>query len=110
MPKNASTDILKRWQAMDAALSGEGLHAPTFARQFRVSEKTVRRDRAAFEALGRTMVKAFLHAQCVNERGEPALPPVGDRSYDLWVWWYEDGVAPLFTANRRDPNPHDPDV
>jgi hypothetical protein len=81
MPKNPATEILKRWRAMDKALGDlEGLHIPSFARQWRVSTKTVRRDLAAFRALGQRVA-------C--ERDE-----VGRT-----VWNYEPGVERLFVSN-----------
>jgi hypothetical protein len=51
MAKAQAGTVLKRWVALDEALA-HGLHVPTFARQRRVSTRTVRRDLAAFRALG----------------------------------------------------------
>jgi hypothetical protein len=82
MPKNPSTKILERWQAMDADLGSlEGLHVPSFARRWYVSTKTVHRDLAAFRALGQSVVCELYE---------------GGRRY---VWHYEGGVQWLFLSN-----------
>ena len=53
MAKNANLDILRRWQAIDYALSRpDGLHIESFAKKISVSTRTVRRDLEVFEAVG----------------------------------------------------------
>jgi hypothetical protein len=88
MPKNSSVEVLRRWRAMDAALAIDdarlGLHVPTFAREWNVNERTVRRDLAAFRDLGQEMI--------CNDLGEEE----GRR-----CWWYARGVLPLFVENLR---------
>jgi hypothetical protein len=52
MPKNKSTEILERWQRLDYQLSRRRLEIPAFAKQRKVSSKTVYRDLEAFKELG----------------------------------------------------------
>jgi hypothetical protein len=81
MPKNSSSDILKRWKAMDAALGSlKGLSVAGFARQWKVSTKTVRRDLEAFREIGQRVIW---------ERDD-----VG-----RCCWSYEGGVEWLFVSN-----------
>jgi hypothetical protein len=84
MPKrNKANKILDRWVAMDRALSigDDGLHLPTFAAEWDVSEKTVRRDLAEFRRHG---YKAWL------------LWEEGGRR---WVWIYPPMAPPIFLRN-----------
>lgn len=83
MAKNSSTEILKRWQAMDSSLGWEGLHVASFAKQWKVSIKTVRRDLKAFEAMGK-------ETYCRLDDGQHR-------------WRYQgSGWASLFADNWRD--------
>jgi predicted DNA-binding transcriptional regulator YafY len=78
---NAAIDILKRWMAIDKALGSlDGLHIASFAKQWEVSERTVRRDLEAFQKLG-------------EEIGHD-LDADGHRH----VWHYA-GFGWMFTAN-----------
>ncbi len=80
MPKNSATTILRRWRAMDAALSSfKGLNIRKFARRQGTSEKTIHRDLKAFEALG--------------QRIQPNLHEDG------CFWTYMPGVECIFVAN-----------
>jgi hypothetical protein len=63
-----------------------GLHVPSFARKWRVSEKTVRRDLAAFAELGREAWQLVIEVS--GQRDRP--------------WQYKPDVRPLF---RHDPPP-----
>jgi hypothetical protein len=82
MPKNHTTDILRRWRAMDAALYDRGgLRLAYFTRRWGVSEKTVRRDLEAFRELGQRLYRADV----------PEEP----------FWCYYDDVRPLFVSNLR---------
>ena len=84
MPPNSSLTILKRWQAMDAALAKKELNIRGFAKDWKVSQKTVRRDLEAFKKVGKKVQ---------NRRGI---------FYDvlLSLWGYQEGVEPLFSKNR----------
>jgi hypothetical protein len=44
MPKNCDLDKWRRWQALDAELSGPGLDFRAFAKQWGVDERTIFRD------------------------------------------------------------------
>ncbi len=78
---NATIDVLKRWRALDRDLgSYEGMHLPSFARRWKVSQRTIRRDLGAFAALGHAVV---------HERDED----------NRTVWRYDFGVEMLFTSN-----------
>ena len=73
--------MLKRWRAMDKALGDvDGLHIDSFARRYKVTTRTVKRDIAAFRSLGQSME---------FERDE-------DRRYR---WHYAEDVEWLFLAN-----------
>ena len=81
MPKNPSTLILKRWRTMDAELASLfGLSIRRFAKQWKVSEKTIRRDLKAFMELGQRV-------QWVLEL---------EKEYR---WIYEGGCETLFVRN-----------
>jgi hypothetical protein len=84
MPKNSSIAILRRWQALDGALSSVnplgGLNVKRFARQWHVSEKTISRDLVAFEMLGQRV--------WVNQTAA---------GKDFWL--YSVGTCPLFFCN-----------
>jgi hypothetical protein len=83
MPKNPVTATVQRWQALDAALgSREGMHLEAFARRWRVSTKTVRRDLEDLAELGRF--------------AEDELDGQGRR-----VWRYGNDEDFLFAANLR---------
>jgi hypothetical protein len=85
MPKNSLVEILRRWQAMDAALfSYDGLNIARFARRWKVNIKTVRRDLEAFREVGQ---------RTVCERDEPGR----------YCWHYEGGVSPLFNPDWEAP-------
>lgn len=85
MPKNSSTLILKRWREMDRLLCHYQLDVLTFANEWSVSTKTVRRDLAAFRELGQKLRKS--HDDETNE----------------WYWSYEKGTTPLFSSNLLKP-------
>lgn len=59
MAKNSFVARLKRWQAMDDELASGALYVRTFAQQWEVSEKTVRRDLADLRAMGQRIGKKF---------------------------------------------------
>jgi hypothetical protein len=80
---NSTLNVLKRWVAMDAALNERGLNVPRFARKWKVSTRTVRRDLKAFKQLGQGM-------RCVHPRSEEV------RDY---LWKYEVETDPLFVCN-----------
>jgi hypothetical protein len=80
MPQNSSLEILKRWRAMDEALGDfPGLHIESFARDWGVSTRTVRRDLDAFKDLGQGVMHEL----------------DGRRT----VWHYEGGTEYLFVSN-----------
>jgi hypothetical protein len=87
MPKNSAIDVLRRWRAMDRDLSHGGLHVPRFARRWKVSDRTVRRDLEDFHALGQ--------ATYLGKRDEDGR--------DTYYHWYRDGTRPLFTSNSVRP-------
>ena len=80
--------MLQRWIDLDRALgSFEGLRISEFARRWKVSPKTVRRDLAVFRAMGQKAV-------CVLgllERQEGEGPQ--------YRWQYDVGVEWLFVRN-----------
>jgi hypothetical protein len=84
MPKNSSIAILRRWRALDRALSIVnplgGLNLKKFAKQWHVSEKTIGRDLVAFEMLGQRV--------WVNQTAA---------GKDFWL--YRVGTRPLFFCN-----------
>lgn len=81
MPKTSAIRLLKRWRAMDRELGTIfGLHVKSFARDWKVSTRTVMRDLQAFRELGQ---------QVEFERLE-------DRRY---CWTYAAGGEWLFVAN-----------
>src|SRR5579859_8030792 len=58
MPKRNFTKVLERWIDMDAhlaGLDGKEYNDHAFAKRWRVSQRTVRRDRQTFESLGQSM-------------------------------------------------------
>jgi hypothetical protein len=79
MAKQSAAKVLERWLALDAALAGGGLHVPTFAREWGVSTRTVRRDLAAFRALGQE--------------------PRGRKARGGKYWWY--ARPPLLARTHR---------
>jgi hypothetical protein len=81
MPKNSSTEVLRRWRDLDASLRYGGILIPSFARRWHVSTKTIRRDLDAFRALGQR------------------IKGTHDREISEYYWSYEPGVVPLFTCN-----------
>jgi hypothetical protein len=87
VPKNTALDILKRWQALDAALAGEGLHVAAFARGAGVSPKTVYRDLEVFRELGQD-----IYHQVRSGAGAAF-------AWEATLWHYARGTRPLFTAN-----------
>src|SRR4051794_21355648 len=83
MPKNSSIDILKRWQAMDAALAGhEWFTVRRFAKKWGVSDRTVFRDLDAFRAMGQAI-------KCIP-------PASGSELLYDYRQRYEPGVRCLF--------------
>jgi hypothetical protein len=88
MAKNPATEILSRWQALDAALTGyfvkdiesPGLNVPDFARRWKVSTKTIYRDLKAFRYMGQRIILSRGH-------GFKGMP---------YTWEYASGVGPLF--------------
>jgi hypothetical protein len=80
MPKNPTSDILRRWRALDTALGGPlGLNVREFAQRYRVSTRTVQRDLEEFEVLGQSLK----HRR--DEDGNPR--------------WFYDGGEYLFVSN-----------
>jgi hypothetical protein len=77
---NATTKILKRWRTLDALLRS-GLNPSGVAKQMQVSERTIRRDIAAFRSLGQKVCSYRL------EDGE-------------YLFQYPNSVYPLFTTNN----------
>jgi hypothetical protein len=70
---------------MDAHLMN-GLSVPLFARQWKVSTRTVHRDLDAFRQLGQRMKLVYTGRETGGEVRE-------------YVWTYEEGVEPLFVCN-----------
>lgn len=84
MPKNSSIQVLRRWQELDAALTRGWLNLRRSAERLGTNERTLKRDIAAFRAMGQTIESA---------RSEPW----GEiREY---VKRYAPGTKPLFVAN-----------
>lgn len=79
MPKNSSLDVLRRWREMDEHLARGRLFVASFARRWKVSPKTVRRDLAAFQEIGQRMAKGF------------------EQELSEFYWAHESGVKRLFT-------------
>ena len=84
MPKNSTTDVLRRWRALDERLAGFGLLTPTFAREWKVSERTIRRDLDAFRELDQVIVSEW------------------DGEISEHRWLYGKGVVPLFVSTLVD--------
>jgi hypothetical protein len=89
--KKKTAEILKRWLALDAHIHYGDLSIIQFAKRFKVSEKTIRRDIESFKALGWV---AYWEKQ---EGGE-------------YIWRYSYGPEnrtpngkplPMFTKNIR---------
>lgn len=80
--------VLRRWQEMDALLAGPGLNVPDFASSTKVSTRTIKRDRLAFEELGQEMSWAREY------RNRPVV--------EQYIWRYKPGVDPLFTVNSTE--------
>ncbi|MGD9854666.1 MAG: HTH domain-containing protein [Planctomycetaceae bacterium] len=73
---------------MDADLAGNGLHVPTFAGEWNVSERTVHRDLAVLRELGQqTVVEQDAVWKGGRERG--------------WYHRYANEVRPLFVHNLK---------
>jgi hypothetical protein len=90
MRKNASADSIRKWKAMDAERADPfGLYVAGFARKWKVSTKTVRRDVAALRQLAQRMVRKPLD--------EAPQWEVFDH-----FWKYERGVEPLFVSNLSE--------
>lgn len=91
MPKHSASDMLKRWVALDKALTdtqiGGGLNLTKFAKQWNVDAKTIRRDLKLFRELG---YPANLHMY--DEMGR-----------DIFRWSYRHGQRSMFTVNTRKP-------
>lgn len=86
---STTTKILKRWIALDRELSSAfGVNLPTFAKKRRTTEKTVRRDLAAFREMRQKMY-------CHRIEGQ------GARARSIYLWKYYDETVPLFSANSR---------
>jgi hypothetical protein len=84
MPKNAYIDRLRRWQALDRGLFwGPPVYLKTFAAQWHVHWKTIKRDLAAFAEVG----------QRTNREYDRKVPDVTYR--------YAAGVDPLFICNLK---------
>lgn len=78
-------EILERWRAIDAELgSFYGLYIEDFAKRWRVSTKTIRRDLDAFRKIGQDVVW---------ERNEE----------NQYVWCYEAEQEWLFVSNLPRP-------
>jgi hypothetical protein len=95
MAKNANIDILKRWRAMDQALSckakTKGLHVESFAKAWNIDTRTVRRDLAVFKAIDQFVVQFK-----VVRRGEGGRWITSEKRLK-----YRHGVERLFTPIRR---------
>lgn len=72
---------IRRWQAADAALAGDGLNVPAFAAGYNLSDKTIGRLLSSLTALGCT------HTATVTADGRH-------------VHRYDSGVSPLFAATK----------
>lgn len=86
--RQSTTDILRRWMALDRQLCGPGLRLTEFAAQWGVDPKTVRRDLAAFRRLG--------YAAAVKAH----KPRPGDPRGANFIWRYGRNQRPMFTATR----------
>jgi hypothetical protein len=98
MPKNPSTEILRRWQALDYLLSMRSLEISTFAKRCGVSIKTVRRDLRAFRELGQKIVDEDASRVRISAK-------TGKLIHVRFVVWGYSGCRPLFvqTLNRLKP-------
>ncbi len=93
-------ETLKRWRALDWCLEHNGLHVPTFARDFGVSQRTVYRDLDLFRALGKR-IESF--------REPSRLYGVTQLTRDVvTLWGYTLRVRPLFLSSLRPIRPHEP--
>jgi hypothetical protein len=81
MPYHSLTETVQRWRALDAALGSQGVNIFSFARQWKVTAKTVQRDLKVFESLGQVTVWV------PDEQGR--------------YWHRYDGGECLFTANLQ---------
>lgn len=80
----STAKILRRWMDLDKELaSRDGLELAFFAKRWKVSGKTVRRDLAAFRALG------------YDNEYELASPP----PFANYAWKYKPGVRCMFAKN-----------
>jgi hypothetical protein len=109
MKNKGSTTLatLRRWRAMDRRLAGLrmvngvaktggwGLNVPRFAKAWRVSDRTIKRDLAAFGKLGQRMRYSLLYRRADG----PFVPQV--RAY---VWRYAAGQEPLFCSTAKAPS------
>lgn len=81
MPLNSSLDMLRRWQALDRALSRELLIVRVFAKKWKTSERTIRRDLDTFKRLGQRIIRRY------------------EWEMSEHYYQYESGVRCLFTCN-----------
>lgn len=84
MPNNSFTDVLRRWRALDERLSTGGLTVSSFAREWKVSVKTIRRDLDAFREIGQQIGKRL------------------EREMNEWWYHYKVDVEPLFADTLRE--------
>lgn len=85
MGRRSAVEILRRWMALDRALSepySDGVNLSEFAQLYGVDEKTIQRDITAFKKLGH---------EAQPQRYEDS------RRY----FWKYIGTLPMFTANLR---------
>lgn len=82
MPKNSTLDNVKRLIALDAALCNH-FYLGSFAKEWGVSTKTIRRDLAMLRQLGQQTEKFRINVDGVMETR----------------WQYKPGVKPLFARN-----------
>ena len=82
--------MLRRWIDLDYHLVNVyGLHLPSFAKRWRVSRKTIRRDLAMFKELG------YPAAPVLESDG------IHTKSGRCYVWSYPAGTLSMFTREAR---------
>ena len=91
-------DTLNRWRNLDWCLAHDGLHVPSFAVGWKVSQRTVHRDLAIFRAAGKRIEHFREPSLCCRRRGRPVEQP---RRQVLTLRGYADRVEPLFLSSLR---------
>jgi len=79
--KPVDINEIRRWQAADSALAGDGLNVPAFAAGYNLSTKTIVRLLSSLTALGHT------HSTTITADGR-------------YVHRYDRGVSPLFAGTK----------